>query len=109
MNKSLITVFAALAATVAVPAGAATVSVALDDAPVAIVTYDDLVVASPAGAAALDSRIGRAVDKVCQRPDLRELKAVAAWKACQEEARDGAMEQLSLTNPFDAVELASNF
>ena len=110
MRNSIVTVLAALAAAaVAVPASAETLPVVIEDAPVAVVTYGDLNLTTPEGAAALDARIGRAVDRVCERPDLRSLKAGAAWKACQAEARDNAMEQLSLGNPFDSVELASNF
>ena len=52
----------------------------------------------------------RANDIRTRRAQLkRDLKAGREWKACHAEARDAAMEQLSLSNPFDAVELASNF
>jgi UrcA family protein len=104
MRKSVIAVLAALAF-MPTPAFAAS---ALEEASVAV-KYADLDLTSPAGAETLDARVGNAVDKVCAKPDIREIKAMRAFEACQAEARDAAMEQLSVANPFDGIELASNF
>ena len=55
------------------------------------VPYGDLDLASPTGAKVLAQR----VDAACQRPDIRELKAVASWQQCKDTARTTAMEQLN--------------
>lgn len=103
-------IFAALAAVFAMTGTAA---LAEGPAPVettsVTVTYADLDLTRPAGTEALEARIDRAVDKVCAKPDMRELKAVQAFEACQAKSRDAAMEQLSLANPFEGIALASAF
>ena len=73
------------------------------------VDYADLDLTSPTGAATLDARVENAAEKVCVRPDLRDLKGMQAFETCTAEARDAAMEQLSVANPFDGIELASAF
>jgi UrcA family protein len=55
------------------------------------VTYGDLDLATPAGAKMLAQR----VDAACERPDLRDLRAVSTWQECKDEARASAMEQLN--------------
>ena len=55
------------------------------------VPYSDLNLASPSGAKVLAQR----VDSACERPDIRDLKAVSAWQACKDTARNSAMEQLN--------------
>jgi UrcA family protein len=55
------------------------------------VPYSDLDLASPTGAKALAQR----VDAACERPDIRNLKAMSAWEACKDTARNSAMEQLN--------------
>jgi UrcA family protein len=103
MRMPINLVLAALAVAVADPAvaSAADVSVA--------VSYADLDLAKPAGTQALQSRIDRALDKVCAKPDIREIKAMQDYEACQAKARGEAMSKLSLANPFDGIELASAF
>jgi UrcA family protein len=105
MRKSIVTVLAA--ATLA--GGVATPSLAADEAVTVIVPFRDLDVADPAGADALTQRIDSAVEKVCHRPDLRNLKAMVAWEECKAAALAGAMEQLSLVQPYAEVEFASRF
>ena len=109
MRKSIVTVLAAatLASGFATPAFAA-------DAPVeetvsVVVPYGDLDVADPAGADTLTQRIDTAVEKVCHRPDIRDLKGMVAFEECKADALAGAMEQLSLTQPYADVEFASRF
>jgi UrcA family protein len=102
MRKSIVTVLAALTALGAVPASAAgevTVSVA----------YADLNLTAPAGNAALQRRIEAAVKEVCDKPDMRNLKAMTAWEECKANARLGALDQLSLASPYEGLELASMF
>jgi UrcA family protein len=55
------------------------------------VPYSDLDLASPTGAKVLAQR----VDAACERPDIRDLTAVAAWNQCKDTARTSAMEQLN--------------
>ena len=108
MRKSIVTVLAAAA----FAGGFATP--ALADEPVTetvsvVVSYGDLDVADPADANALTQRIDVAVEKVCHRPDIRDLKAMVAWEECKADALAGAMEQLSLVAPYADIEFASRF
>lgn len=61
----------------------------------ATVHYGDLDISSPAGAEALNARLLGSIKSVCARPDIRDLKAVAAWEACKDAAMSSALEQLS--------------
>jgi UrcA family protein len=105
MRNAIVTVLAA----VALAGGFATPALAADETVSVVVPYADLDVADPAGAEALTQRIDSAVDKVCHRPDIRNLKAMVAWEECKAGALAGAMEQLSLVAPYADVELASRF
>lgn len=109
MRKSILTVTAAaLAVTLAAGADAEAPAVPTGEATIAV-PYADLDLTKPAGTAVLDARIDRALDKVCAKPDLRLLKATREFEACTSTAKDAAMEQLSLANPFDGLALASLF
>ena len=67
------------------------------------VPYSDLDLASPAGAKVLAQR----VDSACERPDIRDLKAVSAWQQCKGSVRTSAMEQLNSKGvPFDSTAFA---
>lgn len=61
------------------------------------------------GTATLDARIDAAVKSVCAQPYIRDLKAMQAYEACKATARAGALEQVSLANPYEGMELASIF
>jgi UrcA family protein len=102
MRKSILTVFAALSVTglTAAPAIAA-------EAATVTVPYADLNLASPAGAAALDQRIDTAVAAVCEKPALRDLKAMVAWEECKAAAKAGALEQLSILDSYATLALAT--
>ena len=104
MRQSIVTVLAAaFAVSLSAPAVAA-------DEPVSVtVAFADLDVADPAGADALTRRIDAAVDRVCSRPDMRNLKAMVAWEECKADALAGAMEQLSLVQPYAGIDFASRF
>jgi UrcA family protein len=103
MRKTL-----AFAAALAV-LGLAASPAAADDKVTVSVPYADLNLAAPAGEAQLDQRINAAVNQVCAKPDIRNLKAMTAWEECKANARVGALDQLSVTSPYDDVELASVF
>jgi UrcA family protein len=105
MRKSIATLLAAaaLASGFAIPAVAAEENVSVT------VPYADLDVADPACADALTQRIDSAVEKVCHRPDIRDLKGMAAWEECKADALAGAMEQLSLVQPYADIDFASRF
>lgn len=60
------------------------------------VNYGDLDLASPAGSEALFERLVTGVRTVCERPDIRDLKAVAAWEDCKDRAMSSALEQLAV-------------
>jgi UrcA family protein len=105
MRNSIVTVLAAAA----LAGGLATPAVAADQPVSVTVGFADLNVADPAGAVALTQRIDSAVDKVCDRPDMRNLKGMIAWEECKSKALAGAMEQLSLVASYAEIELASRF
>jgi UrcA family protein len=105
MRNAIVTVLAAAA----LAGGLATPAVAADETVTVTVPYADLDVADPADAEALTQRIATAVEKVCDRPDIRDLKGMVAWEACKTTAHAGALEQLSLANPYTELELASVF
>ncbi|HEY6816491.1 MAG TPA: UrcA family protein [Croceibacterium sp.] len=105
MRTSIATVLAAAALV-----GLATPAFAADEETVTVtVPYADLDVADPADADALTQRIDSAVEEVCHRPDMRNLKAMVAWEECKADALAGAMEQLSLVQPYAEIEFASRF
>ena len=88
MRKSVIVIAALLASgAVAAPAAAESIAVA--------VSYADLDLSSPAGATALKHRIAAAAERVCQKPHIRDLKAMERWQACKVAARADAVERLT--------------
>lgn len=60
------------------------------------VTYGDLDLSSPQGRAALDSRLARAVNAVCGKPDLRDLPAVRSSRRCRHAAIEYARNEAEL-------------
>ena len=67
---------------------------AAQDAQVAI-HYGDLDLATPAGTEVLGERIEAGVNAVCDRPDIRNLKAMVAWEQCRDAALTSAADQLA--------------
>ncbi|BBC71141.1 conserved hypothetical protein [Altererythrobacter sp. B11] len=106
MRKTIITAFAALtvAGAIASPAAAADAT-----APSVTVSTADLDLSSSAGRETLESRIDAAVNNVCRRPDVRDLRANMAWEECKAEARSSALTETAFARPFAGVELASWF
>jgi len=103
MRNAIVAVLAAASLVGGTPALAADETVSV------IVPFADLDIAKPAGADALTKRIDAAAEKVCDRPDIRDLKAMVAFEECKSEALAGAMEQLSLVAPYADIEFASRF
>ena len=109
MRKSVVTILTALAFSgIAAPAAANEAATQAETVSVAV-EYGDLDLATPAGTAALDQRIDAAASKVCQKPDIRSLKRMAAWEECKATAKTDAMEQLSVLEPYESLALASLF
>ncbi len=109
MRKSIVTVLAAAALAGGFTAPAFADTPPASEAASVVVPYGDLDVATPAGADALTQRIDSAAEKVCHRPDIRDLKATVAFEECKADALAGAMEQLSLTQPYADIAFASRF
>lgn len=84
-------VIAALFALAAAPAVAA-------EAPATVaVPFADLNLSSAAGSATLEARISSAVNSVCKRPNIRDLKAMQSWEDCKAEAHTAVKAQLAYT------------
>ena len=107
MRKSIVTVLAALALS-GLGAAPAAATAAEEEVSVSV-EFADLDLTTPAGATALDRRIDAAVEEVCAKPDIRNLKAMTAWEECKADARIGALDQLSIFSPYEGIELASVF
>lgn len=111
MRKSVVTVLAAPLAVIGafgVAAPAAATAAQAETTSVAV-AYGDLDVSSPAGAAALDKRIEAAASEVCEKPDIRSVRQMAAWEECKATAKAGALEQISVLEPYQSFALASVF
>lgn len=59
------------------------------------VFFGDLDTASYAGAQTLNARLLGAIDAVCERPYLRDLKGNVAFNECKDAAMSSALEQLT--------------
>lgn len=103
MRKSVIAFVAVLSVTgmVSTPAVAEEAAVG--------VSYADLDLAAPAGATVLKHRIKAAAERVCGRPHVRDLKAMAAWQECRSSAEADAVAQLAAAAPAKSQVLASLF
>lgn len=98
MNKFALT--AAVAATVSlfgiVPASA--------QAETVTVAYGDLDLSTTAGTEALVKRVELGAETACQRPDIRNVKAMAEFEGCKTSAVSSAVGQLNRVG----VEIAAN-
>ena len=89
MRKPIVSVVAAaLAGLAAFPATATDTAPVGTDTTSVEVSYADLNLANPTGAAVLRSRIDQALVKVCAKPDMRDLKGSAAFQSCSARARE---------------------
>jgi UrcA family protein len=61
----------------------------------ATVFFGDLDIASYEGARTLNVRLLGAIDSVCERPSVRDLKANVAFNECRDAAMSSALEQLT--------------
>ena len=84
--KTFASALAAASLLAAVPAAAQEVTV----------FFGDLDTSSYAGAQTLNVRLLGAIDAVCERPDIRDLKANVAWNECKDTAMSSALEQLAV-------------
>jgi len=81
----------ALGAFVAASVSVLTVAPAAAEEFTVQVPYSDLKLDTASGAQTLAQRVTAA----CERPDIRDLKAVTAWQQCKDVALNSAMEQLN--------------
>ncbi len=89
------TAFALLAACVSVAAsGAAHAGANSAEAPALKVRYNDLDLATEHGSLALYGRIVAAAAQVCAADDIRDLGAVAAARACRQQAIARAVREV---------------
>ena len=75
------------------------------DRPALTVRYSDLNIDTPAGAAALYSRIRHAAEQVCGKADSRRLDEVSAAKNCADKAvasSVAAVDNAQLTSQYSA-------
>jgi UrcA family protein len=59
------------------------------------VHFGDLDIASYAGAETLNVRLLGAIEAVCERPSVRDLKGNVAFNECRDAAMSSALEQLA--------------
>ena len=60
-----------------------------------VVNYGDLNLSTTAGVQTLDARLEAGVKAVCGRPDVRDVKAGAAYTQCRDAAMLSVNEQLA--------------
>ena len=94
MRKFVVPAFAALTLAATQPVSAEPVTVK--------VAYSDLDLATPTGVATLESRIASAIKTACEKPDMRDLRAMQAWSACVADAKAKADAKVE-----EKVQLAS--
>ncbi len=71
------------------------------------VSYADLDLSSSAGNATLEGRISAAVNSVCKRPNIRDLKGMQSWEACKADAQAAIKSQTAYNAAPAAAQLAS--
>jgi UrcA family protein len=99
MRKSVVSAFAALI----VAAGLTAAQPASAEQVTARVNYADLDLTTPAGVAALQARVARAVKAACTRADtMRDLGAMSDWQRCVD-----AMTEQARLKIREKVQLAS--
>ena len=100
--------FAMTAAILLAATAAPAVAQSIANPPQMVVTYSDLNLTTPAGRAALQSRLDNAVGQVCSsRPDVRELGKQAAYDGCRKQAWNSIRPQLA-QQQFAEVEIRGN-
>jgi len=65
-----------------------------------VVSYADLDLTSAAGAETLNARLLGAIDAVCERPSVLDIKGNAVWEGCRDEAMSQALKQLNAKGAF---------
>ena len=87
MHKFIVPALAALSLIVAIPAQAEEASIE--------VQYSDLDLTTPQGIERLNGRIEAALDKVCGKPAVRDLKVAASQKKCREQSAPTAFAEVA--------------
>ena len=85
-------VAASLSLIAAVPASAQEAS--------ATVFFGDLDLSSAAGAATLNTRLLGAIEQVCERPSVRDMRNGAVFNDCKDAAMSNALSQLTARGVF---------
>jgi UrcA family protein len=62
----------------------------------------DLDLSTPAGAERLNQRIAARLERACERPFMRDLKAMKSFEECVSTARDVTDRALALATPATA-------
>lgn len=100
MHKFIVPALAALSLTLAIPAHAEEASIE--------VQYSDLDLTTSQGIERLNGRIEAALDKVCGKPAVRDLKVTASQKKCREQAAQTAfLEVARVVEEKNGIALAS--
>lgn len=87
MRKIIVPALAAVSLTVAIPAQAEDASVE--------VQYSDLDLTTAPGIERLNGRIKAAIDRVCGKPALRDVKVAASQQKCREQTAQVAFAEVA--------------
>jgi UrcA family protein len=90
MNKTAFAIAAAIVAS----NGAAAHAQAVEQAPSIRVSYADLDLSQAAGRATLETRVNRAVNRLCAMPSVANIQAMNSYRACRKSAWTSVRPQL---------------
>lgn len=96
MSPRLTPMLPLLVAAFALPSASLMAAPVEEAVPTASVSYDDLDLANPAGAATLKARLASAVKSVCGEADARDLHEMSRVATCRRTALAGAQPQVEV-------------
>jgi UrcA family protein len=100
MSKSIVLALAAISLTVAVPAQA-------DEASIEV-QFSDLDLTTPEGIERLNGRVEAALDRICGKPAVREVKVAASQQKCRKETAQRAFAEVArVVEQKNGIALAS--
>jgi UrcA family protein len=100
MHKFIVPALAALSLTVAIPAQAEEAAIE--------VKYSDLDLTTPQGIDRLNGRIAAALDKVCGKPVVRDVKVAASQQKCRQQTGQAALADVArVVEEKNGIALAS--
>jgi UrcA family protein len=100
MHKFIVPALAALSLTVAVPAQAEEATIE--------VQYSDFDLTTPHGIERLNGRIEAALDKVCGKPTVRDVKVAASQQKCRQQTAQAAFADVArVVEEKNGIALAS--